>query len=555
MKKKDKDRDKPVQSVKNDRWDYELLDDLLREIRTFSDEHDKLHKTVENGPELWADAFWAMWKVNPKMENIEDMKISHMIDHTVIEAMEELDDYAKLHSYCRGDSAAAAQATISMRPKLEEIWDRTKKHQDLAKELEEKLQELQQLLQQQIQQAMQNAQSKSDDEDEDEQEGEGDEQGQGAGQGQQEQPQDGEGEDDEDESEDDPDIEPDENEQAKQNLQDRIDNVQNMIDELKKKMQEEQNSQLPNIRKQLAEGLSDALADAANLESMASLSYGNEKGSLQNMPVEERLKMAKELNNEKFRKVAKLLGPMKRYAESARRRKTNDSEEEIVDIDMGNDLSKVVPSEFAKFRHPQAKLLFMKDYFGEHLPEYRLDGVEPVGRGDIICAVDTSGSMQGEREIWGKAVALALLHLSRQQDRGFYAMNFSSRNQIKEYNFGMEVPFDVQKVIDFAGDVFWGGTDYVTPLDRALVRLNEEHKRTGKVNADVVFISDGECWIDDAWLAKFKAEQERLDFKVWGVLVGGTTATPALEQICDGKIISTADIVSGRDLDKIWQAM
>lgn len=559
MKKPDKDRDKHLQSVKYDKWDWDLLDDMLNEVRAFSNEHDELHKTVENAPELWADAFWAMWKVNPSMENLEDMKPSHMIDHTVIEAMEELDDYAKLHAYCRGDSAAAAQATISIRPRLEEIWDRTKKHQDLAKELEEKMKELQQLLQQKIQEAMQNAKPSSGDEDEEEDGEKPEGAGAGGGGGEDaegdEQEGDGEGEGDSDEEDGEGDGEPDENQQAQEQLQKRIDNVQKMIDELKKEMDEERQSQMANIRKQLSEGLSDALADAANMESMASLSYGSEKGSLQHMPVEDRLELAKKLNNEKFRKVAKLLGPMKRYAESARRRKTKDSEEEIVDIDMGNDLSKVVPSEFAKLGHKYARLLFMKDFFGEHLPEYRLEGVEPVGRGDIICAVDTSGSMQGEREIWAKAVALALLHLSRQQDRGFYAMNFSSRNQIKEYNFGKEVPFDVEQVVAFAGDNFWGGTDYVTPLERALARLDAEHKRTGEVNADVVFISDGECWIGDDWLAKFKAEQERLDFKVWGVLVGGTSSTPALESICDGKIISTADIVSGKDLDKIWQAM
>lgn len=543
-------------SVKYDKWDWELFCDLLREVQKFSTEHNILHKTVENAPELWADAFWSLWKIRPSLNGIEDMKPSHMIDVTVMEALQELEDYASLHQYCRGDHLAATQAAITLRPRIEEIWDKLDKHQQLAKDLEKLQDELRKLLQEQVEQmeatpgmGMPGSGSSSED-DEDSEEGQGSGEGEGEGGGQDEN-EEGEGQGDSDEDPDDSES----NEPSDSDLQDRIDKIQKLIEELEKQMKEERDAQMVNIRQQLSQGVSQALADQSNMEAVTSLGYGTTDGTLKTMNLDERLELAKKINNDKFKKVADLLGPMQRYMYSARRRKTKDADEEIVDITAGNELDKVVPSEFAKLQHKYARLLFMKEFFGENLPQYELQGVETVAKGEIIVNTDTSGSMHGSREMWAKAVGLALLHLSRQQKRGFFGIHFSNRGQFKEYDFGKESDFSIDNIVAFAGDNFYGGTDFKTPLERSLKRLQEQHKQTGETKADVVFISDGECWVDDDWLKNFKAEQERLDFRVWGVLVGGARTTKSLDDICDGRVISTADIVSGKDLDKLWQGM
>jgi len=477
-----------------------------------------------------------------------------------LEALRENKDYANLHAYARGDHLAATQASINIRPRLEEIWDKLDKHQQLAKELERLQQQLMDMLQEQIAQAMAGASEgeesggsggESDEDSEGETEGQGqgqgegdaeetDEEGEGQGSG------DGDGEGDGEaggEGKPDP------------NLQDKIDAMEKLIEQIKKEMELEQDSQMVNIRKQLDKGISDALTDASNMESVMSLSYGTQDGKLSKMNIDERLELAKKINNEKFKKVAEILGPVQRYMNSARRRKTKDSDEEIVDITMGNDLFKVVPSEFAKLHNRYSRLLFMKDFFGEKLPQYEMNGEEKIGKGDIICCIDTSGSMHGQREVWAKAVGLALLHLSRQQKRGFYGMNFSSAHQCKEYDFGKESDFSIDRIVAFAGENFFGGTDFKTPLQRSLTRLQEQHAKTKEVKADIVFITDGECHVDPNWLKKFKEEQERLDFQVWGVLVGGARKTAALVDITGDKIITTNDIVSGKDLDRLWQGL
>lgn len=537
-------------SVKYDKWDWELFCDLLKEVRQFSTEHNILHKTVENAPELWADAFWSLWKIRPTLNGVEDMKPSHMIDVTVMEALQELEDYASLHQYCRGDHLAATQAAITLRPRIEEIWDKLDKHQQLAKDLEKLQQELMKLLQEQMESmpGMPGEGGGSGSSDEEQEEDAEDGQGSGEGEGEGEEDGEGEGEGESDEESDSEGAGDSDSE-----LQKKIDNIEKLIEELEKQMKEERDAQMVNIRKQLSQGVSQALADQSNMEAVTSLGYGTSDGSLKTMDLDERLELAKKINNDKFKKVAELLGPMQRYMYSARRRKTKDADEEIVDITAGNELDKVVPSEFAKLQHPYARLMFMKDFFGENLPQYELQGTETVAKGEIIVNTDTSGSMHGSREMWAKAVGLALLHLSRQQKRGFFGIHFSNRGQYKEYDFGKESDFSIDNIVAFAGDNFFGGTDFKTPLERSLLRLQEQHKATGETKADVVFISDGECNIDAAWMKTFKAEQERLDFRVWGVLVGGARTTKSLDEICDGRVISTSDIVSGKDLDSIWQ--
>src|SRR5207249_4537867 len=48
------------------------------------------------------------------------------------------------------------------------------------------------------------------------------------------------------------------------------------------------------------------------------------------------------------------------------------------------------------------------------------------GRGPMIVCLDGSGSMEGEKEIWSKAVALTLLEIARRQRRLFRFICFSS---------------------------------------------------------------------------------------------------------------------------------
>ncbi len=58
------------------------------------------------------------------------------------------------------------------------------------------------------------------------------------------------------------------------------------------------------------------------------------------------------------------------------------------------------------------ELDWMRRFSEQNLLQYDLRGTEPTQRGGILIAEDGSGSMAGEREIWAKAIGLALLKIA-----------------------------------------------------------------------------------------------------------------------------------------------
>ena len=58
--------------------------------------------------------------------------------------------------------------------------------------------------------------------------------------------------------------------------------------------------------------------------------------------------------------------------------------------------------------------------------QYRLREDEQKGKGPMVVCIDVSSSMQGDKELWAKAVSLTLMDIARRQRRLFRAVLFSS---------------------------------------------------------------------------------------------------------------------------------
>ena len=69
--------------------------------------------------------------------------------------------------------------------------------------------------------------------------------------------------------------------------------------------------------------------------------------------------------------------------------------------------------------------------------------------------------------------------------------------------------------MDAAECFLGGGTDFETPLKEA-IRLMEAE---GFENADVVFLTDGDCALPEAFAEPFRAAQSEKGFSVTGVLL------------------------------------
>lgn len=495
-------------TIKADRWDFRHFDQMLNELREFNAERAALCEIAEeSGNGLWADAFFSFLQVEPKFENPNKIQPRYAINRAIMEQALELPEHSRLKQWTEGDDVAAADACISIRPELEQLYDRTKTAIQRAEALQKKMEELaaKQQEQRDLDQLIQEWQEQDPENPEDSGEMPADYQ------------------------------------QAQNLIQAQIEQLEQQIQAEGQGIDEDMEDEIGVIKGILKVGLSRAAEEAEQAGAMANM-WGMAPGTLQRLPAEERMKLAKRLNNERFRRMADLFGPLQRMMHSEQQRRVNYVPEEIYDIGMGKDLEHTLLTELSKISHPLRRYEFYKDYLEGRLMEYKLRGEENVGRGDIICCIDNSGSMRGDKELWAKAIALCLLHLSRQQKRGFRGIHFGSTTELKEFDFTNE--YSVDQVLDFAEFFYGGGTAFVPPMSLALDHLTKQFNSTGHTRADIVFITDGICGVPNSWKQEFITEMQRIDATMWGLVIGNHPQVQPLKDLCQGKVATVADILN-----------
>ena len=241
--------------------------------------------------------------------------------------------------------------------------------------------------------------------------------------------------------------------------------------------------------------------------------WSSEPGNLNRTP--ENLALLKRVRESAaLRDISKYLG---RFREMLAQKKQNGyayGRGEKYSLELGDDLSRALTSELAMLAAPETLPLFLRKYQRRQIKQYRRR--EPVykGAGDIICCLDESGSTAGECAAWGKAVAMTLLEIAESEGRRFALIHFSDFSTIKTDLF-----FPKQTTVEDrlrAAETFLdGGTDFCAPLNETL-RLMEEK---GFENADIVFITDGECVLSPEFISRLQEEQVRRRFTITGILL------------------------------------
>lgn len=221
-------------------------------------------------------------------------------------------------------------------------------------------------------------------------------------------------------------------------------------------------------------------------------------------------------NNELLREVAALYGKLDRSFQFERARRIVGGADEIVDIKLGDELRRVLPSELALLADSDTEDDFYMRYFNSELAVYDTVGEEQAGRGPVVMCVDESGSMSGERNVWAKAIALCLLNICRREKRDFAYVAWASTNQCDVHLFPAKKPLQAQDVVDCASHFFGGGTSPLTGLAAGIEVMSKapEFKK-----ADLVFVTDG----DAGWGPEDERMKNWCDEKgvrIWGIGVG-----------------------------------
>lgn len=231
-----------------------------------------------------------------------------------------------------------------------------------------------------------------------------------------------------------------------------------------------------------------------------------------------------------LKRIAELLGRLERDFRYKRSHRIVGGMDEVVGVEVGNDVKRILPHEFATLMHPVLKTKFYRDFAQKQLLQYEMIGHAEAGKGPVIAMIDASGSMSGTPNEWARAVILALTSIAHREKRDSYIIEFAGA-VTGEWFLPSKGGIDPEVATDFAMSFNGGGTDITSALKRAK-QIFERHPNFKQ--ADLLLVTDGSDYLgeDDLELRDY--------FRNRGVRIQGVTIgldkTPYTEEVCDDSV-------------------
>lgn len=233
-------------------------------------------------------------------------------------------------------------------------------------------------------------------------------------------------------------------------------------------------------------------------------------------------------NNAQIKELARKMG--RAYISEEKKKQTKipqASKSEVHGTHRSDDVLRVLPSELVNLEDEELEMLFYARLLEKQLLTYELQGTTHVvgettethqqRTGPVVACLDTSGSMQGAPMLKAKALLLAIANMLQKENRSLHVLLFGASGEIRE--FAMLAKNEAAGLLKFLQQGFGGGTDFETPLQRALTIIKTEKDYQ---KADILMISDGDCQLSEAFLQKLKTQKSILDCSVYSVLCSGS---------------------------------
>ncbi len=487
-------------------------------------------------PPLMQDVYSSLYKATPKLREAKAIVPSHRYNRSLVEQLMKTEQFKELRTYTQLDEFNSAMATLSLAAAaIELIPKETKEKLDEMNNLEEQSENLQDQLDglqgaagqarqqaQRLQQQAQQAQSQGN---------------QAEAQNLQSQAR--------QLSSQAQDLEV----QASK-VQMSLEEAKSKLNELDEELTEELQKNSPKLRQAARKAAEEALSEVKETSEFLE-AWGSEAGEVQELPFEEKMRRAELVrSSHKMRELSKLVGRFKRLALNTQKTKVKEAKTEVFNVVRGSDLDRVLPSELYGLTHQTMRLDFYRRYADGNLLLYDLKGKDKEGKGPIIVCCDNSGSMAGSKELWSKAVALALLEISKLQKRNYACIHFGSATDPIKIVAVPKGQVSFEKVLEIGSYFLDGGTDFAKPLTEAVALIEKQEFK----KADIVFVTDGECAVTDEFLWEFREAKKQKEFRVISVLVdmGSTTPVAVREFSDDVKFVSE---LSGEEAGEIFAAV
>ncbi|QLH21015.1 VWA domain-containing protein [Streptomyces sp. Rer75] len=507
-------------AVVADRFDRVTWRDTYEQSAGLREVAEELNERYDYATDLLIDVFLAAYKVGPRLREPEEMDPSRLVNHQIITALVESRQFAELHRETAGDPYAAAMAVLAQAAALRGMLERLRGAQERGERAGKAQREAEGaagLVGEALRRAVD----------------EGDEGGAV------------------------PDAAADAVRRAIEDAEAAEAAARQAADGAAQALA----AAVPGIRAAARNAAAQA-AEGAREEGALMRAWGVGPGELERMPFDQRARLAERLGTGRLARWAELIGRFRQMAVGERARKVENATGELVGVTLGNDLSRVIPSELANLGLPELRAVFAARYAAGELMLYDSQGEQTTGQGAIIACVDTSHSMYEAgpggvtREAWAKACALALLDQARAAGRDFVGILFAAADKVQVFRFPAEQPAGIDRVVDFAETFLGGGTSYQAPLSVACEVLGEEFNDAARRRGDIVMITDDECGVTEEWMRGWNDAKRLLGFRVFGVAVGAARAAEAgsvLEALCDNLrgVEDLGDVHGAADLFRV----
>lgn len=504
-------------AVVTDRFDRITWQDTYEQSAGLRELAGELGERHEHAPDLLTDAFLAAYKAAPQLRERAEMAPSRLVAHQVVAALTESAEFAGLRRETVGDPYAAAMAVLAQASALRGMLESGRDAQDRADRATRARQDAEDAAAA-VGEALRRAA-------------------------------DGAAEDG----------------TVRAPAADAVRRAVEAAEETARQAAQDAGQALaaavPGIRSAARKAAARA-AEAVREEAALTRAWGVAPGDLERMPFDRRARLAERLRTSRLAEWAELIGRFRQMARGERARKVENATGELVGVTLGDDLSRVIPSELANLGLPELRAVFAARYAAGELMLYDSRGERATGRGAVVACVDTSHSMYESgpggvtREAWAKACALALLDQARHAKRDFVGILFSSADKIQVFRFPAGSPAGIGQVLDFAETFLGGGTSYQRPLSEAAGVLEAEFADAARAHGDIVMITDDECGVTEEWTRGWNEAKRRLGFRVFGVAVGAPLAAGAgsvLEALSDNlrSVEDFTDVHAAADLFRV----
>ncbi|MEU5462213.1 VWA domain-containing protein [Streptomyces althioticus] len=474
-----------------------------------------------HAPDLLADVFLCAYQAAPRLRERAVMAPSHLVHHQVVTALTQSPDFAPLHRETAGDAYAAAMAVLAQGSALRGLLERSREARERTGRADRARQEAEAAATA-VGEALRQAAEEAD------------------AQGEVPAP-------------------------AAAAVRRAAEAAREAEESARREdgaAAQAMAAAVPGIRS-AARNAASAAAGAVRQEAALMRAWGVDAGETERMPFEERARLAERLRSGRLARWAELIGRFRQMAAGERARKVEHATGELVGVTLGDDLSRVIPSELAVLGVPELRAVFAARYAAGELMLYDSRGEQGTGKGAVIACVDTSHSMYAEgpggitREAWSKACALALLDQARHAGRDFVGILFSAADKLQVFRFPGDRPAPVTDVLDFAETFLGGGTDFQRPLGTAAKILEEEFDSASRARGDIVLITDDACEVSENWTRLWNEIKRRLDFRLFGVAIAtpdsATASGSVLETLCDNlrTVDDLTDVHTTADLFRV----